>query len=117
MGFPDGSVVKNLLANARDSGLIPRLGKPLMEGLASSSSALAWKIPGTEEPGGPKYRGQQSRTRLNNEATQDANVCQSLLIRSQDSIEIACPVVAPQNREHPFKDLTSHTPGTAKTLR
>ena len=56
MGFPDGSVVKNLPANAGDSGLIPRLGKPLMEEMASSSSTLAWKIPWTEEPGRPKYR-------------------------------------------------------------
>ena len=27
MGFPGGSVVKNLLANAEDSGLIPGLGR------------------------------------------------------------------------------------------
>ena len=27
MGFPDGSVVNNPSANARDAGLIPRLGR------------------------------------------------------------------------------------------
>ena len=27
LGFPGGSVVKNLLANAEDSGLIPGLGR------------------------------------------------------------------------------------------
>ena len=30
--FPGGSVVKNLLANARDMGLIPGLGRSLGEG-------------------------------------------------------------------------------------
>ena len=32
LGFPDGSVVKNLPANAGDSGLIPGSGKPPREG-------------------------------------------------------------------------------------
>ena len=32
MGFPGGSVVKNLLANAGDKGLIPELGRSLGEG-------------------------------------------------------------------------------------
>ena len=30
MGFPGGSVVKNLPANAGDAGLIPGLGRPHM---------------------------------------------------------------------------------------
>ena len=53
-GFPDGSVLKNLPANAGDSGdagSIPGLGKSPEEGLATHSSILAWKIPLTEEPG------------------------------------------------------------------
>ena len=48
-------VVKNLPANAgdvRDVGLIPGLGRPLEEGMATHSSILAWRIPWTEEPGG-----------------------------------------------------------------
>ena len=32
MGFPGGSVVKNLPANAGDVGLIPELGRSLGEG-------------------------------------------------------------------------------------
>ena len=32
MGFPGGSVVKNLLANAGDMGLIPGSGRPPGEG-------------------------------------------------------------------------------------
>ena len=32
MGFPDGSVVKNLLANAGDGGSIPRSGRSPGEG-------------------------------------------------------------------------------------
>ena len=32
LGFPNGSVIKNLLANAVDMGLIPRLGRSPGEG-------------------------------------------------------------------------------------
>ena len=37
--------------------------KPLEEGMATHSNALAWRIPWTEEPGGLQPRGSQSRTR------------------------------------------------------
>ena len=48
-------VVKNPSANAgdvRDAGSIPGLGRSLEEGMATHSSVLAWRIPGTAEPGG-----------------------------------------------------------------
>ena len=38
---------------------------PLEEGVAAPSSVLAWRVPGTEEPGGLQSTGSQSRTRLN----------------------------------------------------
>ena len=119
VGLPDGSVVKNLPANAGDSGSIPRLGKSLVEEMATNSSILAWKIPWTEEPGrlstwrnrvGHNWTTKQQQKRMQVS-------CQSLIIKSQDSIKIVYPIVAPQNRELPFKDLTSHTPRTAKILR
>ena len=47
-GFPGGSVVKNLSANARDVGLIPGSGRSPGEGMATHSSSLAWKVPWTE---------------------------------------------------------------------
>ena len=53
-GFPGGSVVKNLTANAgdaRDAGSILRSGRSLEKEMASYSSILAWEIPWTEEPG------------------------------------------------------------------
>ena len=43
---------KNLPANAGDAGLIPGLADALEWKMATHSSILAWKIPGTEEPGG-----------------------------------------------------------------
>ena len=49
------AVVKNPPAmqnNAGEAGLIPGLGGPLEEEIATPSSILAWKIPWTEEPGG-----------------------------------------------------------------
>ena len=54
MGFPGGTVVKNLPANAenaRDLGSIPGLGGSPGEGNGNHSSILARKIPWTEELG------------------------------------------------------------------
>ena len=45
MGFPGGTVVKNLPADAGDSGSIPGLGRIPGEGMATHSSILVWKIP------------------------------------------------------------------------
>ena len=56
MGFPGGSVVKNLPTNAGDLGSIPGLGRSPGKG---SSSTLAWEIPWTEEPGGLQCAGSQ----------------------------------------------------------
>ena len=45
--------------NAGDQGLIPGLGDPLEKGMATHSSVLAWRIPGTEESGGLQSMGSQ----------------------------------------------------------
>ena len=50
-------MVKNLLASAgdiRDKGSIPESGRPPGGGHGNPSSVLAWRIPWTEEPGGPQ---------------------------------------------------------------
>ena len=60
MGFPGGTVVKNLLANAensRDTGSIPGLGRSPGGGNSNPLSIIAWKIPQTEEPGGLQTMG------------------------------------------------------------
>ena len=51
MGFPGGSVVKNL--PAMQETWVQSLGQedPLEEGMATNSNILAWRIPWTEEPG------------------------------------------------------------------
>ena len=53
MGFPSGSVVKNLLAisKTQETG-IRSLDRedPLEKEMATHSSILAWRIPRTEEP-------------------------------------------------------------------
>ena len=62
MGFPGGSVVKNLPANAgdaRDSNSIPGSGRFLGEEMATHSSILAWEIPWTEEPSRLQSMGSQ----------------------------------------------------------
>jgi len=45
MGPPCSSVVKNLPANAGDSGSIPGLGDHLEKQTANYASILAWEIP------------------------------------------------------------------------
>ena len=52
MGFPGGSVDKELACNAGDPGLIPGLGRFPEKEMATHSSILVWEIPWTEEPGG-----------------------------------------------------------------
>ena len=50
-GFSGGSVVKNLPANAGDTGSIPGLERSPEDKIATHFSILAWKIPRTEAPG------------------------------------------------------------------
>ena len=50
-GFPGGSVINNLPANAGDSGLILGWEDPLEKKMATLSRILAWRTPSTEEPG------------------------------------------------------------------
>ena len=67
-GFPGGSVVKNLPADAGDikETQVRSLGweDPLEEDMATHSSTPAWRIPWTDEPGGLQSTGSQNRTRL-----------------------------------------------------
>ena len=62
-GFPSGSVVKNLPANAGSPAgdAVQSLGRedPLEKEMATHSSILAWRIPWTEEPGGLQFVGSQ----------------------------------------------------------
>ena len=45
--------------DARDTGLIPGLGRSPEEEMATHSGVLAWEIPWTEEPGGLQSMGFQ----------------------------------------------------------
>ena len=48
----------------------PALGKEM----ATHSSVLAWRIPGTEEPGGVQSMGSHSRTRLKQPSSSSSSV-------------------------------------------
>ena len=54
MGFPHGSVVKNLPTMRIWGNVVQSPGQedPLEDGMATHSNILAWRIPWTEEPGG-----------------------------------------------------------------
>ena len=67
MGFPGGSVVKNL--TAMQESWVQSLGQedPLEKRMATHSSILAWEISWTEEPDGLQSMGSlKSRTQLSN---------------------------------------------------
>ena len=52
--------------------------------MATHSSVLAWRIPGTGEPGGlPSYRVAQSRTRLKQRSSSSSSMEQETRIRSR----------------------------------
>ena len=51
MGFPDGSVVKNLLAVQKTQGGSLGWEDPLEKGMETHSSILAWRFPWTKELG------------------------------------------------------------------
>ena len=54
LGFPGGSVVKNLPANAGD---VFDQENPLEKEMATHSSIFAWELSWTEEPGGQQSMG------------------------------------------------------------
>ena len=58
-GFPLSSVGKESACKAGDLGLIPGLGRSPAKEMATHSSILAWRIPGTEEPGRLLFMGSQ----------------------------------------------------------
>ena len=62
LGFPGGRVVNSLPASAgdpTDRGFHPWVKKIPGVGNGNHSSILAWRIPGTEEPGGYSSRAQK----------------------------------------------------------
>ena len=64
---PGSRVVKNLAANARDTGSIPGSGSSPEKEMATHFSILVWEIPWTEEPGRLQSTGlQKSQTQLSN---------------------------------------------------
>ena len=62
MSFPDDSLVETLHANAgasEDVGSIPGSRRILEKEMAALFSILAWKIPGTKDPGGLQSMGSE----------------------------------------------------------
>ena len=57
MGFPSGSVAKNLPAKQEMQIQSLQWEDPLEKEMATHSSILAWEIPWTEEPGGLQSMG------------------------------------------------------------
>ena len=69
LGFPSGSVIKNLPANEETWVWSLDQEDPLEKEMATHSSILAWEIPRTEESGGLQPLGlQKGQTQLSDEA-------------------------------------------------
>ena len=61
MGFPGGSMVKNLPANKRDTDLIPGSGRSPGEENGNPLQFSCWGSPWTEKPGRQQAMGVQER--------------------------------------------------------
>ena len=59
LGFPSGSDGKESACNSGDPGSIPKWGRSPGKRNGNPSSVLAWRIPGTEEPGRLQSMGSQ----------------------------------------------------------
>ena len=59
VGFPGGSVARNLPTNAGDVGLIPRSGGSPGGGNGNPLQYSCWENPWTEEPAGLQSMGLQ----------------------------------------------------------
>ena len=57
--FPCGSACKESACSVGNLGLIRGQEDPLQKGMATHSSILAWRIPGTKEPSGLQSMGSQ----------------------------------------------------------
>ena len=65
--FQGGSDGKESSCNVGDLGLIPGLGRPLEEGMATHSNILAWRIPMDRGAwGATVHEVTKSRTQLSN---------------------------------------------------
>ena len=85
-GFPGGSVVKNLPANAGDQRFDPWVGKiPWRRKWQTYSSILAWEIPWAEEPGGLQSVGPQKRMTQLSDSTAAVYLLLLLLLLSRFS--------------------------------
>ena len=76
MGFPCGSVVKNL--PIKQEVQVQSLGQedPLEKEMATHSSILAWRIPWTEDPAGLQFMGSQRAGHdLATKQQQQADIC------------------------------------------
>ena len=63
--FPGGSDGEESACSERDPWVRSLSWEdPLEEGMATHSRILAWRIPWTEEPGGPQSMGSQGQTWL-----------------------------------------------------
>ena len=66
MGFPGGSVIKNLSAKQETWVWSLSLEDPLEKKVATHSSILAWEMPWMVEPGGLQSVGSQRQTQISN---------------------------------------------------
>ena len=72
----------------KPSGFRLHLGPPVEKEMAPHSSALAWRIPGTGEPGGlPAMGSQQSRTRLKRLSSSSRASLVALVVKSPPANE------------------------------
>ena len=81
---------------------------PLKKGMATHFSSLAWRIPGTEEIGGPQFMASQSQTQL---MQQQAHKLSSV----QFSRSVVSDSLRPHEPQHARPPCSSPTAGVYRS--
>ena len=90
-------MLKNLPANARDTGPVPGSRRSLEEEMAAHSDILAWEIPWTEEPGRLQSTGSQ-------------RVEYGLAIQQQDDLRLALSFTSQKASRNASREPASWLP-------
>ena len=115
MGFPDGSVVKNPLANAGDSGSIPGLGRSHREGNGNPLQCSSLGNPMDREAWGP-WAPKRVRHGLTTKQQQMYILCDFCFLIQFSSVAQSCPTLCdPMNRSTPGLPVHHQLPEFTQT--
>ena len=105
-------MIKESACNAGDPGWISGSGKSPGEGNGNPLRILAWRIPGTEDPGGLQSMGSESQTQLkqlSSSSRVDLQYCLFLVFMKSYKVNILMPTLQMLNQR--CREVTSLAQG------